>query len=310
MRSRRAALALTLALLAFLARRVLARPVQTSWQAPDGRVVAAALTARVVGELPPRVLLLHGLFNSGRYWGAAYDRLSGTEGALVAPDLLGFGRSPRPPTGYTADAHADAVAATLRELGASGPVVVGGHSAGAIVALHLAVRHPDLVAAVVAIAPPLYVSVEAARQQIGRIDPLSRVVLFDEALGRRMCTLMCRYRRTATALVRLSRPTLPAPLVEDRVAHSWSSYHETLSNLVVSVEASAWIDDIDVPVRFVAGDVDAAVHLPFLQELTRTHAHVELDVVCGGGHDLPITHPDACIAALSDQMGASRGGGR
>lgn len=309
MRWPRAAAGIALALLAFLARRVAARRARTSWQAPGGRVVAATLTARVVGEPPPRVALLHGLFNSGRYWGAAYDRLSGG-GALVAPDLLGFGRSPRPPAGYSADAHADAAAATLRELGATGLVVVGGHSAGSIVALRLAVRHPDLVAAVVAIAPPLYAGVEQAREQIGRIDPLARVLLLNEALGRRMCALMCRYRRTAKVLVRLSRPTLPGPLAEDRVEHSWSSYHETLSNLIVSVEAVAWIDDIDVPIRLVAGDVDAAMHLPFLRELTRTHPHVELDVIIDGGHDLPLTHPEACIAALDGQSRAGRGEGR
>lgn len=34
------------------------------------------LAVRTLGDAPPRIVLLHGMFNSGRYWGQPYDRLS------------------------------------------------------------------------------------------------------------------------------------------------------------------------------------------------------------------------------------------
>lgn len=99
-----------------------------SWRPSAGALVDGPLPANVVGDGPLRVVLLHGMFNSGRYWGEAYDALA-DPGRTVASDLLGFGRAPRPPTGYSADDHADAVADTLHHLGATGPAVVAGTAA-------------------------------------------------------------------------------------------------------------------------------------------------------------------------------------
>lgn len=278
-------------------RQVEGTRARRSWTRPAGRIVDGALVARVVGDGPPSVLLLHGMFNAGRYWGAAYDGL-GQPGALVVPDLLGFGRSPRPGDGYTADAHADAVAALLDELGAEGPLLVGAHSVGSLVALRLAIRRPDLVAAVVAFSPPIYGSSEAARRELASIDPLAGLFLADAALGEQVCALMCRHPVVSAALVRIAKPTLPAPLAVDRVEHSWASYSETLSNLVLAADADEWVDQIGAAVHLVAGADDEAVDLVHLEVLAARHAHVGLEVVEGAGHDLPLRHPDRCLDAL------------
>lgn len=274
------------------------RESQTKWSPPGGARVDGVLSARVAGGGPPRVVLLHGMFNSGLYWGARYDGLS-DDGGVVVPDLLGFGRSPRPKSGYTPDAHADAVAETIRAAGVEAPVLVGGHSLGSLVALRLAVRHPELVASVVAFSPPIYRDEATARRQIASTDPLARLLLVNEELCARACEFMCRHRRLSAAVVRLARPTLPAPLANDRVEHSWASYHETLSSLVLAAEAPSWVAEVQVPVRIVAGERDRAIDLGFLEELAATHPHVTLRVVDDGGHDLPLTHPDICIDELT-----------
>lgn len=277
------------------------RAAQTSWSPSTGREVDEFLPARVVGNGSVSVALLHGMFNSGRYWGASYDAVA-EPGALVVPDLLGFGRAPKPPSGYTADAHADAVAQTLRDCGVSRPVLVGAHSIGALVALRMAIRHPDLVAGIVAFAPPLYATPESARRQISSIDPLARVLLSNESVGERLCDAMCRYPSVAAALIRFAHPTLPVPLAADRVRHSWSSYRETLSSLVLAAEAPSWITEIDVPMRIVAGARDSAVDLSFLDSLAGLHDDVSLRVVPDAGHDLPLTHPDECVRELGDAL--------
>lgn len=277
------------------------RAAQTSWSLSTGRQVDEFLPARVVGEGGISVALLHGMFNSGRYWGASYDAIADA-GAVVVPDLLGFGRAPKPPSGYTADAHADAVAQTLRDCGVRSPVLLGSHSIGALVALRLAIRHPDLVAGIVAFAPPLYATPESARREISSIDPLARVLLSNEPIGERLCAAMCRYPAVAAALVRFAHPTLPAPLAADRVRHSWSSYRETLSSLVIAAEAPSWIAEVDVPIRIVAGARDGAVDLSFLRSLPRLHEHVSLRVVPDAGHDLPLTHPEECVRELRDAL--------
>ena len=88
---------------------------------------APPLFARTWGEGPP-VLLLHGLGASSRYWETMVEASSGYAG--VAPDLLGFGRSPKPSdASYDLACHVE----TLAPLLAPGAVVVG-HSTGAILA--------------------------------------------------------------------------------------------------------------------------------------------------------------------------------
>jgi proline iminopeptidase len=64
---------------------------------------------------------------------------------VIYVDLRGQGRSDRVPVATcTLEQMADDVAAFCRALGLASPVILG-HSAGGFVALHLAVRHPDLV---------------------------------------------------------------------------------------------------------------------------------------------------------------------
>ncbi len=278
----------------------------TTWTPPQGEIRSAGLAVRVLGDGEPRIALLHGMFNSGAYWGGAYDVLTGA-GQVLVPDLLGFGRSPRPASGYTPDDHADAVADTLRAVGVRAPIIVAGHSLGSVVALRLAMRHPDLVAGLVAVAPPLYPDITTAERRVAGTDPLARILLSNETLGRWLCDWMCRFPRASSLLVRIVRPSMPAALAADRVQHSWVSYSETLSSVLIRSGASAWLDEIDVPVRLIAGTKDAAVELGFLQELSRIHPNVELLTVEEAGHDLPLSHPDICLVEIRRMLG---GGGR
>lgn len=79
-------------------------------------------------------------------WGALADELAGV-GRVIAYDRRGYSRSGGGPVRSVA-IHTRDAAALLDALGAAGAVVVG-TSAGATIALDLAVRRPDLVRAVV-----------------------------------------------------------------------------------------------------------------------------------------------------------------
>jgi lipase len=70
---------------------------------------------------------------------------------VLAPDLLGHGRSPRSAP-WTIEANVAALAAVL-DGAAADPVVVVGHSFGGAIALHLAAAHPDRVRALVLLDP-------------------------------------------------------------------------------------------------------------------------------------------------------------
>ncbi|WP_313895869.1 alpha/beta hydrolase [Streptomyces sp. KO7888] len=93
----------------------------------------------------PVVLALHGITANGLMWARVAHHLAGRV-TLLAPDLRGRGGSGTLPGPYGIGAHADDVAAVVRALDA-GPVVLTGHSMGAFAAALTAVRHPDLLSA-------------------------------------------------------------------------------------------------------------------------------------------------------------------
>ncbi len=307
MTRRRLLVAATVGAGALALRRRQARAEGPDWTRPGGRLDGGGhgLATRVVGSGHPQLVLLHGLFNSGLYWGARYDELAGT-GSLVAPDLLGFGRSRRPASGYSAAAHADAVADALRASGVTAPVVIGAHSLGTLVAIHVADRHPDLVAGVVAFSPPLYPSTERARSCIARADPVVRAFMANDSLGKRLCALMCRYPEASAWLVRAARPDLPAALAADRVEHSWWSYSETMEHVILAADAHHVLAGLRIPVRLVVGSEDRALDHRFLGTIPGRDRDVELQVIDGAGHDLPLSHPDDCLEALRAMLQRTR----
>jgi lipase len=106
---------------------------------------------------PTQILAIHGLTGHGRRWQPLADRHL-PEYTIAAPDLLGHGRSSWDAP-WTIDANVAALA-TVLDADSAGPgtsrrsgVTVVGHSFGGAIALSLAERRPDLVAALVLLDP-------------------------------------------------------------------------------------------------------------------------------------------------------------
>ena len=101
------------------------------------------------GEGPASVLFLHGWTCDSHDWSWQLPAFA-ERFRVIAPDLRGHGRSSTPANGYTPAGFAADIASLLKALD-TGPTVVIGHSLGGAIAAHLAVDHPDLVQAVVAV---------------------------------------------------------------------------------------------------------------------------------------------------------------
>lgn len=111
-------------------------------------------------QRPAQILAIHGLTGHGRRWAIIADRLP--EFSIVAPDLLGHGRSSWDAP-WNIDANVEALAAVLRAE-TDDPVVVVGHSFGGAVALNLAATHPELVSSLVLLDPAIGLDGQAMRQ--------------------------------------------------------------------------------------------------------------------------------------------------
>lgn len=131
----------------------------------------------------PTVVILHGLFGSGRNWMSVSRRLADAW-HVVTPDLRNHGGSPwRPPHTYAAMA-ADVVA-LIERIG--GPVALVGHSMGGKAAMVAALACPQLVSrlAVVDVAPVTYESTMldyANAMRAARLDGVTRRAEVDRQL--------------------------------------------------------------------------------------------------------------------------------
>src|SRR4051794_27058217 len=103
----------------------------------------------------PAVLCVHGYCQSSEYWRPTVERLAEAGVQTLAPDLPGFGASAGEPGPYTMEGYADALAALARSR-AFDPVVLVGGSMGGVVAQHLVLRHPGLVARLLLVATGSY----------------------------------------------------------------------------------------------------------------------------------------------------------
>ncbi len=105
---------------------------------------------RELGAGPPLVLL-HSAGTGASQWRGVADRLASRR-RLLMPNLRGYGRTPPPDP---AAPPLDEEIAVVREMAslAGAPVHLVGHSLGALVALHHALRHPETVAGLTLIEP-------------------------------------------------------------------------------------------------------------------------------------------------------------
>ncbi len=109
-----------------------------------------------------KLILLHGLGASGRYWNEP-SKLLAKRFQVVSFDLLGFGESPRPaPFSYAQWQQADALRQALWNEHIWGKVNIVGHSLGALVALEFAKRYPKKVRSLVLSNIPVILSVHDA----------------------------------------------------------------------------------------------------------------------------------------------------
>ena len=252
------------------------------------------------GDSGPPVVLLHGIGGSARYWHGLAAVAGGYR--ATAPDLLGFGRSPRPDQArYDVEEHLE----HLEPLIAPGSIVVA-HSTGAVLAAALAVRRPDLVKSLLLIGAPLYADVPAARREVRRLGFLARVTASGEILGRLTMIVLHTLVQPLSPLLPLG---LPREVVEDFWEHSWRSYSRTLRRVVVEHPAPPDLERITMPCTLVYGADDQSASRERLAQLLGRNGqltHVEVP----GTHQLPARQPERVADVLRQVLAQSSAGTR
>jgi pimeloyl-ACP methyl ester carboxylesterase len=101
---------------------------------------------RIAGE-GPAILLIHGIGDNSSTWEAVQNKLA-QRFTVIAPDLLGHGKSDKPRADYSVAAYANGMRDLLAVLDIERVTVVG-HSLGGGVTMQFAYQYPQLVERIV-----------------------------------------------------------------------------------------------------------------------------------------------------------------
>lgn len=252
---------------------------------------------RIQGEGPP-VVCLHCNAGSSGQWRGLMERLA-PRYRVLAPDLYGSGRSP--------DWHSDRVIRLQDELdliepllAASGePVVLVGHSYGAAVALHAALRRPRHVRALVMYEPTLFALLDDESAPPNAADGIRNACAeaaaaldrHDTAAAARAFFDYWSGAGTWDAMGEEQQRALAASVVHVR---RWE--HALFRERVAVNDLRA----LHIPVLCVAGSRTTASALGVARVLSRHLPNLHRLDFGGLGHMGPLTHPEPVNQAIAD----------
>jgi pimeloyl-ACP methyl ester carboxylesterase len=224
-----------------------------------------------LGEGDP-VALLHGGLERGEDWRDVAKALS-ADHRVVVPDRRGHGGTPDAGGAYTYPGMADETTAFLSDH-VDGPAHLVGYSDGGIVALHVALKDPELVRSLVLIGTNFHVDglLPAMRERLEHPDPDNP----------RLAGMRDVYGRTSP----------------DGPDH-WPVFYRKVCELG-STGPTLSVDDlgrIARPALVIAGDDDVIDHHHTV-ELFESLPDARLAIVPGTSHLLPHEAPDALLALV------------
>lgn len=126
-----------------MAARTNLRPVRELTPVLQFRTIHGYRRAFRVTGSGPVILLIHGIGDNSTTWDAVQSRLA-QRFTVIAPDLLGHGKSDKPRADYSVAAYANGMRDLLSVLDVDRVTVVG-HSLGGGVAMQFAYQFPQLV---------------------------------------------------------------------------------------------------------------------------------------------------------------------
>ena len=234
---------------------------------PEGRVHYYDAEPRIPGGGVPLVLI-HGLGDRDESWAPMLKRLKRAGFHVYAPDLLGYGRSPKPADGdYSMAGESKFVFDFIQALGLQ-KTDLGGWSMGGWIALDLAHDHPEM---------------------------LNRVVVFDSAgLNFQPSYSFNVFKPQSPddvqklwSLMEPEAKPLPAS-VRQAAVRRMASVQDTIDKNLAAMRSGPTVDaflpTLTEPLLIVWGSTDQLTPLALGRQMHGLAPHSELDIVEGCGH--------------------------
>jgi len=250
----------------------------------------------------PAIVMIHG--NAGSVDDFDFKSLGQLcrDHRVIAVDRPGHGKSERPDgADSTLKDQARLVHEVVLRLGVTRPVLVG-HSWGGSLALAYAVQYPNELSAIVLLAPAAYPD--------GSGDEFMRGVLKTPVIGDVSLTVGRLLFGKHILKKELTKAFYPEDVPEEYLRHASSSWlsHKQMRAILEDEwsldkeleRTSKHYSDIRIPVVIVTGDHDKVVSAKDnAYRLKTTVAQSQLIELKNTGHQVPQTHPESILNAVS-----------
>jgi len=216
---------------------------------------------------------------------------------LIVPDLRGFGGSTGSVPRGIADL-ADDVAALLDALHVERPAVICGVSMGGYVAQHVAVRHPDRVAALVLVDTKLEADTPEARAArvdlAGKVGRLGQSILADAMIPRLVAVPRSDAAAAVVARHAENRALLQTLIERQPVA----TIQAALAALGDRPDMTDAMRHVRVPTLLVVGAEDQITPPECLERAEAVIPNAKLLIVPAAGHLVPLEAPEVFNSAV------------
>lgn len=253
------------------------------------------------------VVFIHGLANSHAMWESVIKTIDTATIRVMAVDLLGFGASPKPSwLAYSTLAQARSLNYILRLRRVSGPVLIVGHSLGALVAVQYASKYSRNLTSLLLCSPPFY-----KPSQLPDGAKLGRIIQADDAYH-----MLYRHSRHKQELaIRLARFLKSAKLLSKHFTVDEATLPAIVSSLEMSIENQTSLEDakqLTMPIHVLYGQFDPFVLKRHLKALKRHNSNAHIYTI-PAGHELSglvyqkalTKHVHQLIAQLSNKNSTS-----
>lgn len=243
----------------------------------------------------PVILFLHGITGSRRYWQRKVRSLAG-DYRLILPDLVGFGRSPKPHVEYTIELYRDSIRRLVEELDlARRPLILVGHSLGDLIALEYAARYGDHVQRMALFSLPRFTDPVSAHAIFWSGSPHYRRLLNEHSLAETLAQM----KRTGLELTLRYIFRFPWSVLIDSHKFTFKSLTSTLEHCLLNYQVDRILPSVpDIPTLLIHGEQDSVAPLSHVAPLPERYPFMRLATVRGTGHHVFLTHTRRSLTLL------------
>ncbi|HAD96460.1 MAG TPA: alpha/beta hydrolase [Cryomorphaceae bacterium] len=252
------------------------------------------LNYEIIGSGDKKLVFIHGLTGSKNYWKREIETVSKTHQLLLV-DLLGFGDSPKPNSDYSLNVQLNALERIItKENFNDGKTVIVGHSMGAIISLALLAEHSNWFEGAIITGLPVYKD----RNEFKEI--MSKHSVFDRLTSGKYGPLICMLH--PIFMTDYFKPdNLTEDVYEDAKKHTWQSYANSLTEVVIKPDLYAFSKAIkDEKIVFIHGMEDTSAPYESAKEYAETFSNAEFITIKGGDHQLFLKEPNILWKAIDD----------